>query len=250
VDRTPEDADARRDRLLAWAAEQQQRIDDSVPDPPKRTHAVKRAAYVLMDRSTRVADRLLDRRLNTSSPARLPEHEHADRLHYVATPWHVLPRALRHVHASADDTFVDFGCGKGRVVHQAARWPLRRVIGVEVSAALADQARATVAAHAHQHQCGDVEIVVCDAAEYRVPDDMTIGFLFHPFGGETFDAVLQAIIDSTDRRPRRVRLIYVLPHGRARILATGRFRLINEMHSGLYGIRVAIFESVPTTTLP
>jgi hypothetical protein len=42
---------------------------------------------------------------------------------YVAgpTPWHILPRALRKVGASDDDVFVEFGCGKGRVVHQAAR---------------------------------------------------------------------------------------------------------------------------------
>jgi cyclopropane fatty-acyl-phospholipid synthase-like methyltransferase len=87
----------------------------------------------------------------------------------------VLPRALRYLGVSDRDTFVDFGCGKGRVVHQAARRPFRRVIGVEISPVLAEVARNGLAARRHQHRCGSVEIVVSDVTQYRVPDDLTIG---------------------------------------------------------------------------
>ena len=41
----------------------------------------------------------------------------------------------------ATDVFVDYGCGKGRVVVLAARRKFQRVIGVELSAELADAAR-------------------------------------------------------------------------------------------------------------
>ena len=43
-------------------------------------------------------------------------------------------------------------------------------------------------------------------SDYRVPDDLTIGYFFHPFRGETLDAVLDDIIGSIDRNPRRVSL--------------------------------------------
>jgi SAM-dependent methyltransferase len=164
----------------------------------------------------------------------------------------VLPRALRYVGVSDRDVFVEFGCGKGRVVHQAARRPFRRVVGVEISPVLAEAARSGLAAQRHQHRCRDVEIVVADVTAFRVPDDLTIGYFYYPFTGPTLEAVLRDIVESIDRNPRRVRLIFVLPTEKARsqILATGRFRLLKEQYSRLLdtsrsrpGSSVAIFES-------
>ena len=196
----------------------------------------------------RFANRMLERGLDTSGDAFAPEHDHPDRVAYAPSGWHVLPRALRYLGVSERDTFVDFGCGKGRVVHQAARRPFRRVIGVEISPALAEIARANLAARRHQHRCRDVEIVVADVAEFAVPDDLTIAYLFHPVENETFDAVLRGIVDSIDRHPRRVRLIYVSPILGSRVLATGRFRLLTEQRSRLLEtprstLQASIYES-------
>jgi SAM-dependent methyltransferase len=193
-------------------------------------------------------DRVLDRRLGTAVGAADPEPEHHPEWNaYLPTPWHVLPRALRYLGVTEQDTFVDFGCGKGRVLHQAAKRPFRRVVGIEISPVLADQARAALAAGSHRHRCRDVEIVVADAAEFPVPDDLTIAYFFHPFADETFAAVLQGLIDSIDRNPRAVRLIYVHPAHRDRVLATGRFRLLKEQRSRLLDTvlsQAAIFETV------
>ena len=95
---------------------------------------------------------------------------------------------------------------------------------------------------------------VADVAEFRVPDDVTIGYLFYPFVNETLDAAIRGIIESIDRHPRRVRLIYVWPPPTAlsMILATKRFRLLTEQSTRLLSRRadrvptserVAIFES-------
>lgn len=155
------------------------------------------------------------------------------RLGYVASAWRTLPRALHCVGVSQDDVFIDFGCGKGRVVHQAAKRRFRKVIGVEISPVLADAARQALSARKHQHRCRDVEIVVADAREYRVPDDLTIVYFFHPFFGETLDAVLEDIIASIDRNPRRVSIIYSYPLAGDQVLATQRFRLVKQLRGSL-----------------
>jgi SAM-dependent methyltransferase len=196
----------------------------------------------------RFADRALGRGLDTSGNVFVPEHEHPDRSRYLPSAWHVLPRALRYLGVSDTDTFIDFGCGKGRVVHQAAKRPFGRVIGVEISPELAEIARTGLEARRDQYRCQNVEIVVSDVTKYRVPDDLTIGYFFRPFEGEAIDEVLRGIIASIDRHPRRVRLIYVWPtnSSRSTILATGRFRLLKEQSSSLLGLRshrLAIFES-------
>jgi methylase of polypeptide subunit release factors len=41
----------------------------------------------------------------------------------------------------ATDVFVDFGCGKGRVLYLACRHPFKEVIGVDLSPAVVEAAR-------------------------------------------------------------------------------------------------------------
>jgi predicted RNA methylase len=169
---------------------------------------------------------------------------------YVAgpSPWHILPRALRKVGASDQDVFVDFGCGTGRIVHQAAKRPLKKVIGVEVVPAVADRARSLVAAQRHKYRCQSVDIVTCDVVQFRVPDELTIAYLgqVQGFSREVLDGVLRNLIESIDRRPRRVRLIYYQPWyfngalpATPAVYATGRFRVSPDMSFG----GTAIFES-------
>jgi SAM-dependent methyltransferase len=248
VDRLPDDPVARRLWLEQWAAEQEDRLGPrELPFPRRMRVAAARKVQKLVKRADRYAERMFDRGLHTGEMVLDdPEHAAVNRIAYVASEWHVLPRALRYLRAGEQDVFVDFGCGKGRVVHQAARWPLRRVIGVEVSPDLARFARSLLAAHSHEHRCPDVEIVVCDAAAFEIPDDLSIAYFFDPFRGEILDAVLRNIIASIDRHPRRVRLIYVHPREAAQVLATQRFRLLKEQRGGLRDIRLgraAIFES-------
>ena len=240
MDQPSDEASARRETLEAWVAEQaaehRRPPDERERGLRGRVHdAYTKRRVRFAYRFQRFADRLLDRGFGTSEDSDEPEHEHADRYRYVASDWHVLPRALRYLGVSDQDTFVDFGCGKGRVVHQAAKRPFRRVIGVEISPVLAEIARVGLAERADQHRCPRVEIVVSDAADFRVPDDFTIGYLFHPFKDATLDAVLRRIVESIDRRPRLVRLIYVWPvrGSQDQILATGRFRLLKKQRSGL-----------------
>ena len=82
----------------------------------------------------------------------------------------------------------------------------------------------------HRHRCKEVDIVVADAGEYRLPDDITIAYFYRPFGHETMVQVLQRILESIDRNPRTMRLIYLWPTPtmRATLLASNRFRLLKE----------------------
>ena len=212
---------------------------------PEQEHRLQQQRAAEAPRDTfveRLSNRVLDRGINTATRAFRPEHDNPERVMYVPSNWHVLPRALRHVGVSRNDTFIDFGCGKGRVVHQAARRRFGRVIGVEVSPELAEIARAALRTRSHQHRCDDVQIVVADVTDFDVPDDLTVAYLFHPFQGETLEVVLQNIADSIDRNPRRVRLIYVHPFYGDQVLRTKRFRLLKHQR-GRHLNRASIYES-------
>lgn len=229
-----DDAAAREERLRRFA-EEQHRLHPPPPPPELREGFV-----------ARLANRVLDRGIDTGTFSVEPEHAARDNFGYVASAWHILPRALRFTGVAEDDVFVDYGCGRGRAVHQAARRPFRKVYGVEIAPALAESARANLAARAHQHRCKDVEIVVADAKDFDVPDDLTIAYFFQPFWRDTFQAVLDNLIASVDRNPRRLWLIYAYPLLGSQVLRSGRFRLVKQQRNGLRAdslYRTAIYES-------
>ena len=143
-----------------------------------------------------------------------------------------------------DDVFVDFGSGKGRVVYQAARYPFSRVIGVEISEKLNAVARRNVESKRDKLLCPRIELVTADAAEFEIPDDLTVAYFFHPFGGETFKQVIDNIVESVVRRPRRVRVIYRIPVMEDYLLSAGRFELVRTTkHKPDNLRRIAIYET-------
>jgi precorrin-6B methylase 2 len=158
--------------------------------------------------------------------------QHPDRVQYEPTRWNVLRTLLPKSDVRPGDVFIDFGSGMGRAVQQAAAYPFARVIGVEISEELNQIARQNFERNRKRFVCQEAEFVTSDATEFEVPDELTHAYFFNPFRGETFRKVLQNIIASIDRNPRRVVLIYHLPNEKQAVEESGRFRLIRERKTG------------------
>ena len=176
--------------------------------------------------------------------------EDPDRTRYEASGWFFLRRALRRRDVRpGEDVFVDFGSGKGRVVFQAAaRYPFKRVIGVELAESLNVVARENLARNRHRLKCQDVEIVTSDAASYEIPPDMTIAYFYSPFTGELFQRVIDNIVASLERHPRRLRIVYGNPMLESYIEQTGRFELVRRSKGLRPRIRsrwISIWEARP-----
>jgi hypothetical protein len=192
-----------------------------------------------------LGNRIFERGIDTAQPEVELDHFHPDRTHYLPSGWLDLRRALPRRSVRPTDVFVDFGSGKGRIVCEAAKYPFARVIGVEISAKLNEVARRNIQQNRRKLACRDIELVTSDASEFEVPDDVTVAYFFHPFGGETFKAVLANIVESLDRNPRRLTLIYQLPLDENLILETGRFELARTPVGRLHSRRIAVYFSTP-----
>ena len=187
--------------------------------------------------------------IETASEARLEDYglEDPERIRYVATGRFVVPRVLRRIRVGKDDVFIDFGSGKGRVVYQAARFPFKRVIGVELAEELNRIARYNIDQNRDRVACGAVELVTADAVTYQVPDDVTVAYFYHPFEGRIFARVIANLVASLDRNPRQLRVIYVYPRSADQLLKTGRFELERKMKAPRPALRqwhdVLVFRS-------
>lgn len=140
-----------------------------------------------------------------------------------------LRRILPVREVSDHDVFIDFGSGMGRVILQAAMYPFRKVIGVEVSKALHSIAGDNIDRSRQRLRCPDLELVHADVLQYQPPDDVTVAFLYNPFQGEIFATVIERLLQSVERNPRPLRIIYVNPVEERLLLDTGLIRHVRAV---------------------
>lgn len=140
---------------------------------------------------------------------------HANRVDlsaYVPTPWRVLRVLFPLGSLRPDDVLLEYGSGSGRVViWVASRFPLRRIIGLDIDERMTTAAQENLKRWRGQLRCHDVEFVCEDALQFDVPDDVTVIYMFHPFQGQVFEGVLMRIRQSLARRPRTIKVVYLRP---------------------------------------
>ena len=101
-------------------------------------------------------------------------------------------------------TFLDVGCGSGRVLQVAARrWP-GPVIGLERDPTTAATARLAC-------RRLDVEVVEADATTAPLGPEVGAIFLFNPFGAKATAAFAERVAESLATTPRPLRVAYAVP---------------------------------------
>jgi hypothetical protein len=162
-----------------------------------------------------------------------------DAVGYIPCNQHLLPLVLPRREVTTDDVLLDAGSGMGRVVLQAAaRYPFRRVVGVELSEQLHAIATANLVRSRARLACPDVSLVNADILDFDGLDEVTVVFLYNPFGGATFEEFARRLVASVDRRPRDLRVVYVNPREEATLLDTDRFRRVRSRRLGRWLARV------------
>lgn len=201
-----------------------------------------------------VATGLYERRWGSDTGGRVMLEELGlageERTRYEPSEWQALRRMLAPREVGPHDVFVDFGSGKGRAVLRAAQYPFGRVVGVELADELSQVARRNLERNRARLRVTDVELVTADVLDYEIPDDLTVAYLNNPFTGELFATVLARLLESVDRHPRRLRLLYRNPVEHEQVMATGRARLVRRWQRGRRvgrprGVAMHVYEILP-----
>ncbi|MDT7933251.1 MAG: hypothetical protein RQ833_01425 [Sphingomonadaceae bacterium] len=171
-------------------------------------------------RALRARDRAFDLRWGTDTSRPRPVYAMAaagteaavDAKPYVASFPDEIDRSIDELGIDpAGYSFVDLGCGKGRVVLQASLRPFRQCMGVEFDPELADIARANlIAFRARGGGAAPVEIVTGDARTAELPAGPLVIYMYNPFGDEVMRAVRDRLA-TLEPADRAIELIYVNP---------------------------------------
>jgi SAM-dependent methyltransferase len=200
----------------------------------------------------RIVRRLQEARLERSLGVQTQGSIHAEmlgstgmRFGYQPIDYHSFATAMTRIDVSPDDVFADYGCGMGRAVVLAARYPVRRVFGIELSSELVEIARNNVRRAMPKLRVNDVEIIQADATDFVTPDDLSLLFMYNPFAADVLDAAMERVRESLERRPRRLQVIYALPKmDRDALQATDWLRRVRDVQTdNAIWERITIYEN-------
>lgn len=139
----------------------------------------------------------------------------SDRFHasiYQPVNFYTAQRLLDTLDANdKKGTLLDAGCGMGRIFFIAGGVGFSSVYGIDISPRLCHLA--ILQAHAAEQRYNQLAVAVdcVNAAEYDVPDEITIIFMFNPFDTFIMKAFVQRVMESLHRNPRTIKVLYANP---------------------------------------
>ena len=129
-------------------------------------------------------------------------------------------------------TFVDIGCGKGRALLLALRYPFRGVFGVSLSAELTAAAQRNIGTFNASWRQPQVSatILAGDATSLPLPPDPLVLYLYHPFAAPVMQQFLQHVGRSLAANPRPLYLLYTNPELASMLDGTPFLKKLWDMH--------------------
>lgn len=132
-------------------------------------------------------------------------------------------------------SFVDYGCGKGKMLLLASNFPFKRIVGVEFAPELAGISERNIDVYrAPGQRCRDIRVVCCDAVRYSPPMDPIVGYFYNPFGRPVMREVIANLEESLRTLQRQAFIIYVDPRHSDLIEASGAWQPV--MSSERYSV--------------
>lgn len=124
-----------------------------------------------------------------------------------------------------DYTFIDYGSGRGRVLLAAARFPFARIIDIEFSCSLREEAQRNIAAYTLELlACRNLASSHMNAVDFRPPPGGFIAFFFNPFPLEIVERVASQLEVAARRSGGASFVIFIFAN-------TKRFHLFKDRPS-------------------
>lgn len=171
---------------------------------------------------------------------------------YEPTPYDVLDLCFDNIELEQNDGFVDFGCGKGRVVFYVNHRYQIETLGIELNKSYVQDALHNKMQYSKVHQLAEasVNFMNIKAEHYKVQPTDNVFFFFNPFSVQIFRKVIHNILKSQQSNPRKIYVILYYPSFEyIQYLKSGtKFKIIKDVlapNQSAYNTheRIMIFEN-------
>lgn len=132
--------------------------------------------------------------------------------HYQGASYFILFSVFSKLPESVkQNTFIDFGCGKGRALFVAEQCGFTKLVGVDIAKELIEDANANKLVYKPKDIKSEITFIFNDATKYEIPNDACVFYFFNPFGEEILLQVINNIKVSVKENPRKIYCIYLNP---------------------------------------
>lgn len=151
---------------------------------------------------------------------------------------------LQSIHAN--QTIIDFGCGKGRVLAVAAYYGFIKITGVEFAKELCDEARKNIFPFQKKFPQKIFNVIQSDAVMYKIENDTNVFFFFNPFDAVVMLQVVKNMLASLKENSREIYVVYLNPVHKEIFLSAGFEQIFHLQKLSL--IEASIFMKVEEET--
>ncbi len=130
---------------------------------------------------------------------------------YMPVSYKVIEDAFDKINLKNHHHFLDIGCGKGRGLCVAVHRGFKKITGVDFSRKFCEQATKNLESTKNKIPAFSYNVIVGDAAEFSIPEDVDCIFLFNPFDKVIMQIVSDNIDKSLQSNPRDMNIIYANP---------------------------------------
>jgi cyclopropane fatty-acyl-phospholipid synthase-like methyltransferase len=131
---------------------------------------------------------------------------------YEAVNYYMLEKLLKTFHSlSPENSIIDLGCGKGRVMVVAAHFGFKKLVGIDFAKELCIEASRNMERTQFAIKDIDWKVIHANVLDYPIRPDDAVFFMFNPFVEETLSLFLDKLERSCKQNPRKTWFLYASP---------------------------------------
>jgi SAM-dependent methyltransferase len=140
---------------------------------------------------------------------------------YMPAAYNVLEDIFTFLLNKPNIHFLDIGCGKGRTLSVAPHYGFNKVTGIDFSEKMINSAFLNLQSVKKTFPALEYSVQTCNAIDYVIPHDVDVIFLFNPFDRYVTNKVAGNIMESIQKFPRNIFIVYENPLYKDIFLQTG-----------------------------
>lgn len=167
---------------------------------------------------------------------------------YQGANYYLLEKVFDHLQTiEANQSILDLGCGKGRVLAVAAYYGFRKITGVEFAKELCEVARKNIIPVQQKFPDKIFNVIHANAVNHKIEYDTNVFFFFNPFDEVVMLAVVKNILASLKQNPREAYVVYLNPLHKEIFMSAGFEQIFH--YEKLKYIQATIFMLDATNTM-
>jgi SAM-dependent methyltransferase len=157
---------------------------------------------------------------NLSGAVSVEDREHVSK--YEPLNYYTSSRLFNYLQPTDfNTTFLDVGCGKGRLLAMGAAYGFSNIIGIDFSKKLCDIATNVCRGIKTKYPHISFTIQCVDARHYCIPETVGVIFLFNPFDAVVMEEFIKKVSESLYRKNRPLKILYANPQCKQQWLDAG-----------------------------